>query len=57
MSLLRCASVFENEQYRNEDEILEDLRVILREEKEIDKELNEILVRLGFEGFLNSQNS
>lgn len=37
------------------DEILEDLRVLSREEKEIDAELNGILVKLGFEGFLNSR--
>ncbi len=47
----RYVGVFEEEQYRNVDEILEDLRVLSREEKEIDAELNEILVKLGFEGF------
>lgn len=31
------------------------MRVLSREEKEIDVELNEILVKLGFEGFLNSR--
>jgi len=55
LSPSRYISVFEDEQYRNVDEILEDLRVISREEKEINKELNEILVKLGFEGFLNSK--
>lgn len=55
LSPSRYVSVFEEEQYRNVDEILEDLRVLSREEKEIDAELNEILVKLGFEGFLNSK--
>jgi len=55
LSPSRYVSVFEEEQYRNVDEILEDLRVLSREEKEIDAELNGILVKLGFEGFLNSR--
>ncbi len=55
LSPSRYVSVLEEEQYRNVDKILEDLRVLSREEKEIDAELNEILVKLGFEGFLNSR--
>jgi len=53
----RYLNVFEEENYRNVDEILEDLRVLSRDEKEIDAKLNEILVKLGFEGVVYERDN
>jgi hypothetical protein len=53
----RYLNLFEEENYRNVDEILEDLRVLSRDEKEIDAELNEILVKLGFEGVVYERDN
>ena len=54
LSPSRYISLQGEEEFRNINEIIQDLKVLQRESFEIDKQLNKILSYLGFEGYLDN---
>jgi len=48
----RYIPIYSEDEYRSVDEIIQDLKVLHKEAIEIDKRLNKILRKLGYEGYL-----